>query len=355
MPTENDNRMGWVRNYLKICEKPEAFEYWEYEIVSECRITGLLTYKDGLIICSLFMMEEDERGLFHYILKVKQAKSEVAYNSNASKKGYYYKKGAIGEIITLFSLFLRCRFYLIAFYYPEINGIKHKYEYKFNYRSCNPALHKGIFDVKGNPARNFCVGLPDFLDKFLKLPAKHHQKIIFSCAHYLNALKDVGIDEEMLYVRLVSAIEVLSSSSKLKDQLCNKVNKLVLDSKIKAEIINNLSISGTKKNFIKFIKDNCKYFFKGGGRKVKHCIILKPNLVEKLKVIYDARSEYLHNGEPMYISRPMHGDDKWDQDPTMGIVQDNRSIDGAKKLPFTNWFEKLVRHSILNYIDKYSS
>ncbi len=46
--------------------------------------------------------------------------------------------------------------------------------------------------------------------------------------------------------------------------------------------------------------------------------IRRPDLGKVLKSIYDARSRYLHVGEPMYLSRPMRGGEKWDAEPSLG-------------------------------------
>jgi hypothetical protein len=52
----------------------------------------------------------------------------------------------------------------------------------------------------------------------------------------------------------------------------------------------------------------------------------------------------------MYLSTPMHSGYKWDTDPTVGMIIDNRKISVAKKMPYTYFFEGLVRHCLLNFI-----
>ena len=106
----------------------------------------------------------------------------------------------------------------------------------------------------------------------------------------------------------------------------------------------------SKARFITFIEKHSSGYFKGGNYKAKHCKIPKKQLSKVLRTIYDARSSYLHNGEPMYLSQPMHGGEKWDTDPSMGMIVDNRSFSASQKLPFTYFFEGLVRQCLLNFL-----
>ena len=77
-----------------------------------------------------------------------------------------------------------------------------------------------------------------------------------------------------------------------------------------------------------------------------------------MKHIYDARSGYLHSGEPMYISLLYRGHEKYDIDPSLGMIIDRCSISDSKKLPTIIFWEGLVRNCILNYLydkNKYNS
>jgi len=88
-----------------------------------------------------------------------------------------------------------------------------------------------------------------------------------------------------------------------------------------------------------------------------------------LNVIYAARSKYLRAGEPMFLSQPFKGGEKWDTDPTAGMIIDNRLFPPPKKvtpsgtlvetpsqkLPYAYFFEGLVRQCLLNYLKANSS
>ena len=366
MTKTNDNRMAWIRNLERLSKSNKGSYYAEFEIASECRITGLLNYKGGKIMCSLFSMEKDENGLYHYLLRIKYPKYSGSYNEKADKKGYYFKGGEIGELLALFSLHFQCRFYLIATYHGELTsrGIKTKSENSFLYKKvANEVIHPKIFSETG---KNFTKGLSDFLYSVKKLNERKHQGFILACYHYARALKEVGVDSEMVFIRLVSAIETLSKEYKLskadnplnggefdrlfhghslsKEQLKQTKEILKVDSK------GSIKIDKSKKKFIKFIEDFSKGSLKGGNWKAKHVKITRENLPKVITAIYDARSSYLHNGEPMYLSQFMHGAVKWDTDPSFGMVIDNREFTASQKLPYTYWFENVVRSCLLNYL-----
>ena len=78
--------------------------------------------------------------------------------------------------------------------------------------------------------------------------------------------------------------------------------------------------------------------------------IKKGDLPKVLTAIYNARSAYLHAAEPMYLSIPIKGGERWDADPTLGMTIDNREFSADQKLPYAYFFDGLVRHCLLNYL-----
>lgn len=351
MDKNNDNRMGWIRNIENLSKKNKHYLV-EYEIGSECRIPGLFAYMNDGISCKFFTLGKDKYGLYHYILKIQYPELEPPYyNKNADESGYYFKGGVLGEILSLFSLFLRCRFYLISAISRDV-----KTEYSFIYKSCDPEIHPQIF---GNNRRNFAMGLNGLLDSIKKLDEKYHQRFILACHHYLKALREVGIDHDMVFVKLVSAIEALSKFTELNtkdDVLKDKgisdfIDRCSLSKEEKMELKIIFDNRKSKRRFIRFIEEYSKGFFKGGRFKAPQLKIKKSDLPKTLSIIYDARSGYLHNGEPMYLSQPMRGGQKWDIDPAIGAIIDNRRISERKKVPYTYWFEGLVRHCLLKFLE----
>ena len=364
---KNDNRMAWIRNIEKLERSDKNSYFFEHEIATECHIPGVLGYKNGKILLSGLTIEKNKKGLYHYLIRIQHSKSEEPYyNQKANKKGYYFRDGILGELLSLFSLYFQCRFYLIATYFGELTnkGMKIKRENDFLYRPCNHLIHPKIFESKRN--RNFAIGLSDFLDSIRNLNPEKHQQFILSCYHYAKALKEVGIDREMVFIRLVSSIEVLAKDIDLKQKdnplnnkefdriftnaIMSSAQRNQLKNILKVSKNNLINIEKSKLKFIRFIERYSTGCFKGGNWKVKHLKINKKNLPKYLKKIYNARSAYLHNGEPMYLSQFSGVAKGWDIDSSLGMIVDNKNISMSKKLPYEYCFEDIVRCCLLNYL-----
>ena len=159
----------------------------------------------------------------------------------------------------------------------------------------------------------------------------------------------------MVFIRLVSAIEAFSKWVQLDDLFKGvnlddilKTNALSKDER--TELENIFNVRKAKAKFKAFIELYSKGFFKGGNFKASHVRIRKPELSTALNAIYDGRSGYLHRGEVLYLSRPMRGGKKWDTDPTVGMIMGNRRFPAKMKLPYSSWFQRLVRHCIMQFI-----
>jgi hypothetical protein len=180
-----------------------------------------------------------------------------------------------------------------------------------------------------------------------------------ACYHYARALREFGIDEEMVFIRLVSAIEAVIKWTKLqeRDDLFNGkhfndiIRSEALSNQERRELKKLFDVRKTQLRFKRFIEYYSKGFFKGGNFKAPHTRIRKADLNKTLDAIYSSRSKYLHEGETMYLSMPMRGGDKWDTDPTFGMVIDNRQFPGDQKMPYSSFFQRLVRHCLLEFIN----
>ena len=367
MNKSNDNRMAWIRNIDKLKESNNGSYFIEHEVATECHIPGVLDYDGGKILCAGLTMAKNKNGLYHYSIRIQHSKSEEPYyNKKANKKGYYFRDGIIGELLSLFSLYLQCRFYLTATYSGELSskGLKTKIEHNFLYRPCNHQIHPKIFE--NNKSRNFAIGLSDFLNSVKTFKPKQHQQFILSCYHYAKAIKEVGIDREMVFIRLVSSAEVLAKNivltqrdnsllgKKFSDifKNCNlcKNQKEQLKEILKIGKDGLINIEKSRLKFISFIKKYSKGCLKGGNWKAKDLKISRKDLPKALRKIYDARSGYLHNGEPMCLSLFWKRAKGWDTDPSLGMLVDNRRISVTKKLPYEYWFENIIRCCLLNYL-----
>src|ERR1700687_4260406 len=211
MSKDHDNRMGWIRNLEALASGGQQYTV-EYELGSECQILGLLDYADGKIICAPMSTEESRDGLWLYNLILHYPLGPHSLNAKADEKGYYFKDGILGEILALMSVFFRCRFYLISSRLLPGNpslGMTIKKEYPFVRMKCNPGIHPPLFQ---KPKDNLSSGFKEFLDTVKSLDRNLHQDFALACHHYARAIKEVGVDSEMVFIRLVSAIEDLSQN-----------------------------------------------------------------------------------------------------------------------------------------------
>jgi hypothetical protein len=372
MADHNKDRMAWIRT-LDALQAGGDRRFVEYEFASECRITGLLTYAGGAITCGPYTFEKDEHGLYHYRLRLAyridsdpDRAHEVTRQriQEATEKGYFFKEGEVGELLSLFSLVLQCRFYLVAAVHVgwEVD-VKHLY--RFNYRRTPSAAHPKIFDERD---RNFVRQLPSFLDRLRNSEGENHQRAILAVYHYARALREVGVDTEMVFIRLVSAVEALSQKfplTKGKSPLDGidfdgTFGPCTLTTQQKEELRRVLGVTKkgvvridkTQKRFIAFVEQYSRGALKGGNFRAKHLKITRKKMKETLDAIYRARSRYLHSGEPMYLSYVAATPNNWDTDPSLAMWADNRKFRGRDKLPYPYWFENIVRHCLLKYLEE---
>jgi gamma-glutamylcyclotransferase len=357
-----DNRMAWIRNLETLAGGCEDYRV-EFELGSECRIAGLLDYGNGRIICAPMSTGESGDGLWLYNLVLRFPLGPESWTTKADEKGYYFKDGVAGELAALMSVFFRCRFYLISSRLSLENprlGMTLKREHPFIRFKCNPALHAPIFQ---NGRGNFAEGFKHFLDQVKTLNDDLHQKFILSCAHYARGLREVGVDSEMVFIRLVSSIEALSMDMVLthRDDVLESrgIESLISESRLsddqKRELQAIFDVRKSRKKFVRFIEQHCGEFFKGGNFRAKRLKITRKNLGKVLNTIYSARSAYLHSGEPMFLSMPIKGGEHWDTDPSVGTIIDRRHLKGSRKLPYAHFFEGLVRQCLMNYLKVGSS
>jgi len=353
-----DNRMEWIRNVERLNSESASIYTAEYELASESYIPGVLDYENGSILCGVTTFEKDPKGYYKYWLKIKYPYNDEPMRiRDSNKRGYIFKDGIPGEIISLLSLFFQCRFFLLSAYSGDLTstGLKLKTEYSPKLGFCRPFFNPDTFS---NGKRNFSIGAVEFLNKLQRIDAVYHQDIILGSYNYSRALRGFGIDEEMVFIRLVSAIEAFSKWVELnkKEDLFKGVNlddilkTNTLSKHQRTELENMFNVRKAKAKFKAFIELYSKGFFKGGNFKAKHLRIRKSELSTALNAIYDGRSGYLHRGEVLYLSRPMKGGQKWDTDPTVGMIMGNRRFSAKMKLPYSSWFQRLVRHCIMQFI-----
>jgi hypothetical protein len=354
--------MAWIRNAETVVAWPAEQRYViEFEIGTECHMPGILEYPGGFLLCTPNTMERDEKGMYRYLIHMTsffQIPADLEKSTKewekADSEGYSFPGGYGEELIALLSVFFRCRFYLISTSQGEATGkgMRLKRLHRFTYIPCNPKVHPPIF----TKSRNWHDGSVEYLDKLRRLPEALHRRFALACWHYLDALKEVGVNDEMVFIRLVSAIEcLLPAPAELPDDpfggkaLSDFCNLALLDEPARNSITSWYEKQRhISRRFIHFVKENGKGYLATGNAGMKITI----HDIEKfLKAIYSARSGYLHEGKTMYLSRLPPHDPNWDYDPGYGQIIDQRKWPADDRLPYPHFFEGLVRHCILKYLD----
>ena len=370
---QTDNRMAWIRN-LEAVKSTKKMQTVEHEFESECRIPGLLDYANQKLLCGMIVTnEEPGTSPYQYSLQIQYPDDYYDYKpSDATKGGYYFPEEIGGELLSLFSVFFQCRFFQTATNSCRLTsmGLPVRMVYRRQpHVRLSPDLHPKV--LQDNASRKFGTGLGDFLDKVHGLDAAKHKRFIFACWHYARALREIGLDSEMVFIRLVSAIEFLAEGGTLpmaknplegadfesilapgalSDQQVAQLKKL-----LRVDRHGKIRVRKHKAQFIQFINEHSKGCLKGGNWKAKGLKIQRKDIPKVAGTIYDARSAYLHTGEPMYLSQFVRNPRSWDMDPGLGMMIDKKRFPASKKLPYTYWFEDLVRCCLLNYLEHHSS
>lgn len=350
-----DNRMRFIR----LIESVEKREYCaEYEVASEVRIHGQLTYSDGDVVMRFITMEPNRDGLLKYTLSIFAPAEYRLPRYQASRDGYHFRGGGADEILSLTSLYLRCRFFPVAYVFRGITGpAMTKTEHDFSYVRPQRNADKFLFDEED---RNF-VNLGEFLDKVRSLPQNLHHGFANAVRLYALAVREIGSNDELAYIHLVSAIEILSKDYALPtdhDPLLPTIDQIrELLSGAGTEAKNELgNLFGQRKSTMKFISFIQKYsgdtISERPAADALENKIYKDNLPNALKRIYRARSKFLHEGSSMYMSMPGMTVGNCDYDSSLGGTFDNRELDPEEKLPNTSFFEGLVRTGLMNYLEE---
>jgi hypothetical protein len=349
---DRDDRMQWIKDLERVRAGGQS-AITEVELASEVRIPGVLDYADGAIRCGGLTLDRGADGLYKYLLRCQSPYGPFTFTAGRPR-GYVFPGGVTGELVAILSLFFQARFFVLSHAYGELSatGLKVKTEYPLLRAPVREAVDPVIF---GRRPRNFGTGLAEFLDCVARAEAPSHQGLILAFHHYARALREIGRDPEMVFVRLVSAVEAVAPPVVLeRDPLARKLlsvesRSLSLSESQQEELARMLESRRAKHRFVVFLEENSRGFFRGGKYAAPHTKITRKKLRGVLGAIYDARSGYLHRGDPMYLSQ-VAGFPRWDIDPSVGMILQNRRFTEKQKLPYAYWFHQLVRHCLLHYL-----
>ena len=352
--------MLWLREIdaLGSCERHYIVEA---ELGSEILIPGLVTYPEpgSAQRLRIITFEPDSTGLYKYILRFRCPQRPVPegeavppeFLQEGTSKGYVFPDGPIGELAALLSLRLQARFFLLSTSLRnggEHDDVVQKTEHAPLRGRYGRHVDRVIFTVTDKNTTQ----LAPFLDKIRSIPAKHHLEIAVAADHYARALRMVGVDEEMVFVRLVSAVEKVMGKHP-GDPLADKL--LEVDGLTREEIgelKTTLQARRSGARFVAFLEKYSAGFFDAEPREPAHIQVKPETLGAVAKAIYRARSGYLHAGDPMYLSAIFPGSPQWHSDPSVGRTWQNRSFTQEQKLPCADFFHRLVRHCLLARIDE---
>jgi hypothetical protein len=370
-----DNRMQCI-TYLKDLEEYEvpADNFFvgyatEYEYFSDSRICGLFTIGEKHpITFRMVESEQNEFGYYRYLLHIptiinptllgkmtnEEYSAKVLNNfDEAREDGYYFKEGLAGELICIFAVCLRARFYLRNQVNRDSKGVSTKMTYPV-FLPSTVSEYKSIFDDK---KKNLTSDVIPFFQKVANLPDKGHFNIIHAFREYHEALKNIGIDHDIAYLKFVVAIEGIASiekgKSSFEEDFPECIDVLDADQERLSQISKMWENRGSFKSVLSFFE---KYLLQDKAEFAETlCMNEKGEnqtipLKKTVDRIYDARSKYVHEGLQMLISRSSFDGSAYE--PTLGGVRDRKKISIDELLPLISYFDLMVNNSLIAYIEK---
>lgn len=281
------------------------------------------------------------------------------------------------EFIYLASLFMRKRFTLGPMVREDTEPIR---------------IYAGLKSINGYIDMDVICGETDTigdsanLDELSKwLPLVDNilptlkDKFILAVRFYHQAIEIIETATDMAYINLVSSIETLcqdlSTETKKLEEIdqglaaaIKKISSCDLRKDIEKRILKREPFIQNK--FVNFIKNNIDASFWTYNKRPQHGRIEPVDLDRILKNIYQQRSNFLHSGTPfpeyIYLTDRMPDIShlKYDQAYIMhrlyqeeipvglGITSGSRSWQPSEYIPYPHFFERLVRHVLLNYLKR---
>ena len=334
-------------------------EIFSIEFKTEMSIVGVGSMRNSnfLIGPTVESLVYGSTNLHTYEIKISHPinVSGPSRSSSRSKNGYYHVNGIPGEMSDLLSLFFHTRIYVTSNSQGELteNSIRSRQVTRV-VRGNLPKWYTK--HITNSNSKNF-VDFVDFLKNIENLPATKHQRFMNAFTNYNLALQQIGISQEMTFVRLVSAIESLSNKLPL-DKSENSIDKnkfqtflsTINDENQKLEFKEIFTARKATQKFIKFIKNySSEYILERTD--IPYGNITDDTVEDILSRIYRARSSYLHAGSAMFISEHWE-DGRMDMDSAMGMSIGSKWFSENEKLPTLEFFEGLVRHCIVSYLNE---
>ncbi len=375
LDSNTDNRMRWIRELERrkaLTEISDFTRYFEtHEFVSECEISGFLDYDGGLLSCWWTGGNSYLPSLQTFALKLDLPTAEEIKRSTegdpiftAAEDGYH-SRSIEDELISLLSVWLHTRFFLVQCTVGEVSrtSISRRHGDPFTYPACknNSQKKSNLFKGTSKKVKKNVASAKAMLDAVRRLSTNQHRQFYLACSHYADAVRLIGYENEIAYIRLVSAIEVLAYSEKLEnDELPEKLKSIIKNNKdffSGTENVELLSFLKQRKigfKFVQFLIKNSEGYFEGHPTTPDNAWVTAATLGEYAKAIYKARSRFLHEGEPLLMPEEYNIKKTDERGCDLGIgvpfLRDQRKFTPTEKIPTVLFFEELVRHCLLNYL-----
>lgn len=343
-----NQKLQLVRLFEQLEKSPEEFEIVEYEVEADAHIVG--EYEFGPFKFMIWEIGINPPGKSRRLaLRIKYTAEEYDYK-NAKTDGYYHGGDVAGEFIYFASLFLRRKLIQKAIVRENDRPIMHSSD-------------RGLLDPFLIEGKSNLKDLDNGFTSLMKLKSEFHLRTALSAKLYHQAILILESYPEFSYLNLISAIEVLSNTLTSNDYSIEnyhvfELTKQIVDQELRAKIENEFLKKGLKQR--KFVAFILKYidasFWKNEKPKEPGEIRIKPDEIERLlKKVYDARSKLLHDGEPFIptISGSLYAKDG-EMPIGLGLSVGEKKWDQKEFLPNLHFFERLVRHVILEFIKKNS-
>jgi hypothetical protein len=268
--------------------------------------------------------------------------------SKPTREGFYHGDRLPAEFVALCSLFLRRRVRLGPV--VRVKGV--------------PLRVYGR-RVRQSAALYQTARLDDLVSHMVtlqKLPEIDHEPFLLACRMYQQALDLLEDRPDLAYLLLVSAIEVFVGrygKHMEEDDLPQPVRAAL--AKIPEEDARQVLLRrileldrGITRNFVQFVLEHTQDSFwqEGTNLPAERGRILKGELPKLLKTIYNQRSLTLHDGEPFPPNVFEPPNDLAEIDRTEEITVEGRRWTASQFLPYPRFFERLVQHVLLTFLDR---
>jgi len=288
---------------------------YEWLVVTDARVAGSVQIEPHYSLSALMAPSED--WLEQYLILRTQEVHKLPKTSKTGKKGYYLPEGVPHELVMLASLFLGRRLTLCGL-------IRH---------DDSPLMPPLRPSLNGRRAGE-CVDLAETQEGFkqalgLRRDKQTHQRFIHAVRSYNQALQLVDSMPDVAYLLLVCAMEALAVFHPVEKSLADvdeslpALLKRVEDPRARGEIEQKflaMDRSNTKK-FVGFVVQHTGQSF-WESRTANWGHVEASRLPELMKDVYDYRSRFVHESDPLppSIYTPL----PWDMDPSTSVASGNR-------------------------------